>query len=513
MKLVTLHHASVTLHGRGASHPALRDISLDLCKGQHTALLGPNGAGKSTLLRLLRGEQWPDAAGRGATEQSAPILWYPPESGQEEHSPLMGRAMSALVSAAQHENYVRQAWDLRGEDLLLTGFEDSPLLYTLPAPKQAQAVRELAYKLQLQHLLPRAIATLSQGQLRLLLLARALVRRPALLLLDECLDGLDAPTRHNVLRVLAEAAENSTIVLTSHRVHTLPPWIDRTLYMQDGRLFDSPPAPPAVTKGEDSPQSAAPAASSLFFSPATQTQQNQPPLVALHNVSVYVDRAPVLHGIHWEITQGQHWLLCGANGSGKSTLLRLLAGDEYPAAGGSIERHLPRSTGHSTTVSELEYIRRGIHLVSDALQASYEYELSVEELVLSGFDGSVGTYRAFSPEEYREARYWLRRVCMEHLARRSMRALSTGQARRVFLARALVGRPDLLLLDEPCSGLDAAGRQAILNILNSLAADHIHTVLVSHHGEDRLQACTNEARMVDGRLEVLPPSTSNSILK
>lgn len=506
MKIVTLHQASVSLYENGSSRSALQDISLELHKGQHTALLGPNGAGKSTLLRLLRGEQWPDdnnAANTTAASPSAPIVWYSPHSGREEHSPLAGRAMSALVSAAQHENYVRQAWDLRGEDLLLTGFEDSPLLYTLPAPKQTQAVHELACKLHLEHLLARAVSTLSQGQMRLLLLARALVRRPALLLLDECLDGLDAPTRQTVLRVLTEAAESSTIVLTSHRVHSLPPWISRRLYLQGGLLFDNPPPPPAVAVAAKKSQPIAPATPLIFPRPATGDTLHQPPLVALRNASVYVDRAPVLHEIYWDIAQGEHWLLRGANGSGKSTLLRLLAGDEYPAAGGSIERHLPRSMGHGDNVSELEYIRRGIHLVSDALQASYAYALSVEELVLSGFDGTIGIYREFSPEEYREARYWLRRVGMEPLATRSMRRLSTGQIRRVFLARALVGRPDLLLLDEPCSGLDATSRQDILDILDSLAADHIHTVMVSHHGEDRLQACTHEALIVEGRLEIL----------
>lgn len=511
MKLVSLHHASVSLYEHGTSHKALQDISLELHTGQHTALLGSNGAGKSTLLRLLRGEQWADpeapaTAGGKPAGHYAPVVWYPPQSGQPEHSPLAGRAMSALVSAAQHENYVRQAWDLRGEDLLLTGFEDSPLLYTLPAPKQAQAVHELACKLQLEHLLPRAITTLSQGQMRLLLLARALVRRPALLLLDECLDGLDAPTRHTVLRVLEEAAESSTIVLTSHRVHSLPTWISRRLYMQDGCLFDKPPVPPARAVSEAHNKLITSAAPPLFSNLAVEEQHqpyHQSPLVTLHNVSVYIDRAAVLHEIEWEIAHGEHWLLRGSNGSGKSTLLRLLAGDEYPAAGGSIERHLPRSMGHGDTVSELEYIRRGIHLVSDALQADYEYELSVEELVLSGFDGSIGIYREFSPEEYREARYWLHRVGMESIAKRSMRRLSTGQARRAFLARALVGRPDLLLLDEPCSGLDAASRQGILDILDSLAADHIHTVLVSHHGEDRLQACTREAQMTEGRLQIL----------
>lgn len=523
--LVSLVNASVTLYRDGVNHRILQDISLDIVRGQHLALLGPNGAGKSTLLKVLRGEQWTDSP-----SDTPAVTWYPStrdkgdkgdkgdkagKTEEGEHSRLAGRALSALVSAAQQEQYLRQAWDLSGEDLLLTGFEDSPLLYSLPAPQQMQQVQTLARTLRVEHLLQRGLTTLSQGQLRVLLLARALLRRPALLLLDECLDGLDAPTRHKILDVLDESAVTSTIVLTTHRPHSLPAWIQRKEYMQDGRLYAAAP-PPSCATVAPLLCAAVPADPAHIVGPAPTASPPQsvnapsedltdsPPLVALHNVTVYVERVPVLHQLHWRIAQGEHWLLRGANGSGKSTLLRLLAGDEYPAAGGSIERHLPRSSGHENTVSELEYIRHGVRLVSDALQATYAYDLCVEELVLSGFDASIGLYRDFSPAEYREARYWLCRMRLEAQAKRSIRNLSTGQARRAFIARALVGRPDLLLLDEPCSGLDSPSRQQLLDILESLAADHIHTVIVSHHGEDRLKCSNHEAILQEGRLHILP---------
>lgn len=513
MKLVEIQALSVTLHGGGMSHAALKNVSLCVHAGQHTALLGPNGAGKSTLLKVMQGAQWPDQTGTGSAAPASPsvppVIWYPPphEKGETspppemgETSPLTGRAMSALVSAAQHEQYVRQAWDICGAELLLTGFDDSPLLYTLPLPKQEQAVQALARRLRLDHLLHRSITTLSQGQMRLLLLARAVLRQPALLLLDECLDGLDAPSRHTVLGLLDEVRHASTIILTAHRQHCLPDWLHNTLYVQDGRVYSQPPAAVSVvvahTPHEPQPQGP--------YSPMPVVTDTSLPLVNVRHANVYVERSPVLHNINWTIRQGEHWLLCGANGSGKSTLLRLLAGDEYPALGGSIERHLPRALGHADNVCELELLRRGIRIVSDALQAGYYYDLSAQELVLSGFDGSIGLYRDFSPAEYREALYWMRRVGMDALAQRTLRSLSTGQARRLFIARALVGRPDLLLLDEPCSGLDSQARAGILTLLGSLAADNIHTVLVSHHGEDRL-CCTNrKATLVEGRLSISP---------
>lgn len=542
MKLVETHALSVTLRGGGIPHTALNKVSVCIEAGQHTALLGPNGAGKSTLLKVLHGAQWPDTpaspvptphAGTAPTTSAVapPVTWFPPPHEKAETSPLVGRAISALVSAAQHEQYVRQEWNLSGTELLLTGFDDSPLLYTLPQPKQEQRVQNLARTLQLEHLLTQSITTLSQGQMRLLLVARALVRQPALLLLDECLDGLDPVSRERVLEVLEEVRHTSTIIVSSHRWHSLPAWIRTTLHMQGGRVCSQPaafasPASPTPTAQLGLTSQIDSALSSKSPTPTTSPLSNMqsapstpapypprtttpPPLVALKNVNVYVERAHILHDITWCIRQGEHWVLRGANGSGKSTLLRLIAGDEYPALGGSIERHLPRSaayTGEPTegveAICELERLRRGIRLVSDAVQAGYDYDLSAQELVLSGFDGSVGLYRDFSPAEQREATYWLQRVGMADMAKRTLRSVSTGQARRLFIARALVGRPDILLLDEPCSGLDSQSRAEVLDLLSGLAADNIHTVLVSHHGEDRLTSSNRQGTVVDGHLQV-----------
>jgi len=113
--IVSIDDVSLFLPGDSSQKLVLHNIGWQVRRGEHCALLGPNGSGKSTLLRLMRGELWP-AQGR--------ILWHGPDGAED--SPLAGRAMTALVSPAQQENYQRQAWDLTGRDLLLTGFEDTP---------------------------------------------------------------------------------------------------------------------------------------------------------------------------------------------------------------------------------------------------------------------------------------------------------------------------------------------------------------------------------------------------
>lgn len=497
--LVTLDDVSLFLPGDPRQETVLHHINWRVERGRHCALLGPNGSGKSTLLRLLAGELWP---ARGH------IYWHTPEGAEE--SPLAGRAMSALVSPAQQENLQRQAWDITGRDLLLAGSESASLLCNRPGARgdaeREAAVEALAARLGVEGLLERDLPTLSQGQLRLLLLGRALLRAPALLLLDECVDGLDAPHQKRFFTLLEEYAERRTVILTAHRGDSLPPWCAERRYMREGRLLDAPPQiPPAHTVRAAG--AGAPARTGVRRPVCKATGRI---LLSLENVSVFINRRKVLHDVVWSLHEGEHWRIVGANGSGKSTLLRLLAGDEFAAAGGSVNRWLP---GQGGPVEMLADVRKGVRLVSDLSQALYGFTLSGLELVCSGFDNSMGLYRDFTEAERDEARRVMAWLFPEgdaaRVAATSIRRLSSGQLRRLFLARALVGRPDILLLDEPCSGLDAESRARYLALLDSLAAPaesaglSVHLVFVSHHEEDAPLCINREARMENGRLTIL----------
>ena len=474
--LVEVERAVVTFQGRRA----LDNIDLRIRRGEHLALRGGNGAGKSTLLRLIRGEQRPDQKDGGR------VLWH--ANGRPETSPLAGRGLAALVSAAQQERILAQGWNITGEDLVLGGLSDTVFPRREEVEAHAQAARNVARQLGAEGLLPRFVPALSQGQLRLLLVARALVRRPALLLLDEVTDGLDAPTRNRLLDVLETAAAVSTLILSTHRPETLPAWVRREVRLENGRIAaDGVPG----AGSERPPRAPEPAWS------AAVPSRNGGVEIRLDNATVYVDRVPVLHELNWTIRPGRNWAVLGGNGAGKSTLLRLLAGDENVAAGGSISRFLPRRGG---LARRLEDIRRSIRLVSDLQQATYGYDLTGRELVCSGLDKSVGVYREFSPEEILEADRCLERLDAARLADKPMRTCSTGETRRLLLARALMGDPELLLLDEPCSGLDPAARDEFLELIAAQAARGLQLVLVTHHESELIPALSHVLRLEHGRI-------------
>lgn len=478
--LVDIEDLSLFLPGDARQKMILHHIDWHLCRGEHHLLLGHNGAGKTTLMRLMHGMLWP-AEGR--------IVWHTSEG--EETSPIAGRAVSALVSPDQQENYQRQRWYITGRELLLTAFEDTPLLYTNTSEQRHAQVEDMARRLRALDLLDRMVPEVSQGQLRLLLLGRALVRQPDLLLLDECSDGLDADHSRRFYEVLDSVREHCTVIMSSHRPEQVPDWCRKTRVIHQGHLLAPGSAlPPQEGEYEDI----------SLASAVTSAPEPSAPLLDVRHATVFIDGQEILHDVDWTLRKGEHWRIEGENGSGKSTFLRLLAGDEFVAVGGTLVRHLPHHGGETVL---LEEIRKGVRLVSDLSQALYGYSITALELVCTGLENTVGVYRDYSKAEQDQARRVMRELGVGHLADRSIRLLSTGQLRRLFLARALMGEPDILLLDEPCSALDEDSRRQYLDLLDQLAARGISLVFVSHFEGDAPSCINRRARMHQGRLEIL----------
>lgn len=469
--LATLENASLFIPGDARRRLALKNINLRVKAGVHQAVLGANGSGKSTLLRLLAGELWL-CGGRA--------LWRG-EHGLED-SPLAGRAIVELVSPATQEQWQRRGWRLPVGQFLTAG-----VLEKFPGVGVGVAldsVTRVMASLDAEAWVDVDFATLSQGQLRIVLLARAIARKPQLLLLDEFCDGLDAHRRQLAMGLLAEVSRRTTMIFTAHRPEGLPPWVTEFVYMHDGSLVSGGLRP--ARKPRQSGRG--------FIEPA---RADGAILLDLQNVSVYIERQLTLKNITWRMRAGEHWLLTGANGSGKSTFLRLLAGDEFVAAGG----HIWRVGSGGSPCQTLAETRRSVFLVSDLGQALYPYPLTALELVCSGFDNSIGIYREFTSGEIAAARAAIARIFpegdAEQLASTSIRRLSSGQLRRLHLARALVCGARVLLLDEPCTGLDAQCRTAFLDTLDSLAASGgPGMVFVSHYEED-IPACINRAARLD----------------
>ena len=200
-------------------------------------------------------------------------------------------------------------------------------------------------------------------------------------------------------------------------------------------------------------------------------------VLELEGASYWRGERVILKDIEWRIRRGEHWALLGANGSGKTTLLRMVAATDWPCDG------TIRVLGQTFGAVDLRQLRQAIGLVTSSLAGYFHDKQSALEIVATGIHAELGWWREFGPEEEARARDALSAVGLSDLVHSPYVQLSQGERQRVLIARALMNQPALLILDEPCAGLDPAAREGFLDDLTSFARrpETPTLIFVSHH--------------------------------
>ncbi|MEQ1581952.1 MAG: ATP-binding cassette domain-containing protein [Steroidobacteraceae bacterium] len=482
--LVKLERCSVVLDGV----TVLDDITFELRAGQRWALIGSNGAGKTMLLKLLRGDLWPTPLG-----MESRTYHLDPDAGPEGSSQPAGSKQNiAYIGPERQDRYLRRDWNLTVAQVVTTGLFDEDIPLTRANRAQSARVTRLLNRFALSSLRRRRFLTLSYGQRRRVLVARALAGDPKVLLLDEVFNGLDKASSRLLRAALEQPGSRGPAwILSTHRAVELPSSVTHVAHVRAGRIVSAGPV------GGDTSTAPVPArrrAMSAKAIPAKRAavRQVDEPLVRIRKANVFRDYRPVLKDLDWTLDAGEHWAVTGRNGSGKSTLLMMIHGDLHPALGGTVERRgVPFGT-------HIEAWKKRVGFVSPELQAEHFRAQSIEEIVISGRYASVGLNDAPTRADRRAAQHWLAFFGLEALAARRPGAVSYGQLRLALIARAMVLYPELLLLDEPFTGLDADLHDHVLALIDQLAQGGTQIVMAVHHEADVIPSVNRVLRILPG---------------
>jgi molybdate transport system ATP-binding protein len=468
---------------------ALRDVSWRLRPGERWALVGDNGAGKTQLLKCLSGDVWPTA---GSAASSGDGRHY--RLARHAVDVIEAKSRVAYIGAEQQDKYARYDWNLRVRDLVASGLHRSDLLLLPVTPPQAKRVAATLRACGLRALAAREFLSLSYGQKRLALLARALVQDPDWLLLDEFYNGLDLDFRRRMDDILdAARRRGQSWVATAHRAMDVPRGTLRLLELKGGRVGAAKRIDSSDLRGLAARAGEARRGRARSKQPSAPSKRSSV-LIRLSKVHLYVNYRSVLRDLDWQLRKGEHWAVYGANGAGKSSFLKLLYGDLSPALGGLIER-----TGYPKGTPIVEW-KRQVGYVSPELQTDYAVNVSVLHLVASGRYASIGLVDEPSPRDLTVAVRWLRFFGLLTVAKRRPRELSYGQLRRALIARALAADPRVLLLDEPLTGLDPTQRALMKRLLGRLMK-RVTLIVAVHHAEDLPRGMTHGLRLHNRRAQ------------
>lgn len=475
----------------------LENINWQAQNGENWAIIGGNGSGKSTFLEAIAGKIFP-TKGRITKPNYDEIAFV-----AKDYS------FNRIVQAATQ--YYQQRFNSQDAEISPTvreilqnqikpiGTVDEKSVDLPPLPYTESELIEAANLLKISHLLERKIVTLSNGETRRTLITLSLLRKPKVLLLDNPFVGLDIESRATLHQVLNQVAVSGIQIIIVTTPKEIPSCITNIVQLKNGKIKNTSTQ---VSDFQTFIHNSSIKIDTDILAVVKQIPAKNDFKYALNmrNVTVNYKGVNVVDGVNWQVKRGEKWALMGPNGSGKSTILSLITGDNPQGYQNDYDL-FDRKRGSGESIWD---IKHRIGFVSPELHLYFTRQTEVWKAVASGLFDSAGLFKKLTDEERTITDNYLKLLNISHLSERKIYQLSTGEQRQVFLARALVKNPPLLLLDEPCQGLDYEHVVYFRDLVNELVLELNKTLIYVTHYEEEIPAC------VDKRLSLSKGKVINS---
>lgn len=483
---------------------------------------GANGSGKAEFLKMLAGQEQiiPNCA--DLTEKTENGIFFNFFKDSAEIVSLERAASLIEEERANDESeYIEGGIDKgrSGRFFLTQALTGKNLKKGEPLPQESQTLdtNKFVQLCGINKILDRGLKYMSTGEIRRTLLCHALLTQKKLLILSDPFAGLDAGSRTILLNffneiVKSQLSENPStkdsslpvIILAMERYSEIPPAITDVLEFSGGAVsFCGKKAEyEAVLEQRKANAGTTLQAERQAFSEEVSTlneqsldlstdelhsQKSKIPLVQMKNVTVGWDGHTVLDHLTWTLNKGEHWLIRGPNGSGKTTFLELITGDNMQVFCNDVSLFGNRR-GSGETVWE---IKAKLGIVSYRMHVEYRMlgGTDLESVIISGFHDSIGLYEQKSDVEIVAAQKWLKLGGFAGREKDTFSSLSYGEQRALLILRAAVKCPSILILDEPCHGLDENFREKVLNLLETIAESGTTTLLHVTHDPTEVLPC------------------------
>ena len=443
-----LHFRDVSINYPGKT--AFNHIDFETREHEHIAFTGENKTMIKAVMDAIAGKA---IVTHGKIHYDFFENWHRDMKGEQKFSTpyhyisFLSAAHSFRSLTGVNEAYYQQRYNSRDAENSAT-VKDYLSAIRPVTENDFWTLEKLTDRFNLSPLLEEHLIKLSNGETKRTLLAAALLRNPLILLLENPFSGLDVTTRKEIMQLLDEISTTGINIILSTSPGEIPECIKTiVVFNEDNSLQIFP-------KIDFRPDKAAPLHNINLEELESLLSVGKPikfdTIVDMKEVTIRYDEHLILDRINWTILQGDRWCLSGSNGAGKTTLLSLINGDNPQAFANNIIL-FDRKKGSGESIWD---IKQKIGFFSAELYQFFPLNSTCLSAVESGFYDTVGLYRPSHATTAGLALRWMRLMNIGHLAQRSLRSVQPEERRLCLLARALVKNPPLLILDEPCQGLN-----------------------------------------------------------